>query len=1257
MLNLSTREAFKWIVSTLSQRHTLTSFATELNIWFHNRENEYQKSRAVLYKQEGNFEAALAIYDLFFQQMPTWDDLYYNLYKILAPAGKLKEAERAIQISALLLSFKYAFAGAPLSLPDDIFSLKKGSPYKCLGLWSIADDNFLRHLGTIYLINRGKLDEGITQVYLNSIKGKLIESYTQQDIYGISILNSMKSILQSQGKEILLQLPWESILEVETSNLFANYLQKLGNLFVNELEHLSPNINHQEQQKSYLIAKVLGLSKNIIENLSVNSAKSIYPQKDYSSFMIALFLNIIQDQINSQVINPLLFNNLELLDDNFPEIWSDFIIKELSSEPAKQAILTASSISSLSNLIANFPQGSQANNIEIAIAGYQAISQVIDYERSSNFWALQQLSLGNIYFQRIRGDRLKNQEQAIFYLENAFKVYKKHGKPQNCAATKYVLANVYSERIKGDRLENQERAIFCYREALEIFSQEEFLNKPMLVEILYNLGVCFSSLIKDDKSQNIENAILCYQNALQNHTRATNPVTWAAIQNSLASAYKDRIIGDRQQNFRLALYALNEALQVYTYDAFPKQWAMTKLNLASIYYELDSIQNNPQFLENAIAACQETLQVYTYQEFPNSWASTQNILGDVYTRQGEYETAIAFYRQALEIWTPTNNPINCFLIAKKLGDLAFFFTEQYFDAIEGYGLAIKSVETRRSWSNTDRRRQETIAEAIGVYEQMVIVCIKTGQLDKAIETVERSRSKHLVDLMASNDLYSGGKITDDVRQLLDEYESLQKQIDRERDRNDSENNSQGKINHNQNRVAWKASNENVKKLEEKKQQIWEQLRCLDPVLAGEIKIDAPDFSNMQKLIDRPTTVVVNFYITEYTTYIFILSWEKISCHKSHELDKEVVEDLISVSRRFLKRDCDLENDIIPSFLGNLLPNLAKRLEIDRIISKYLDGIEELIIVPHLYLHQIPFAALPIEDPEHQYLGDRFIIRVVPSLQVLEFCQQRSEIKDNLIYGIVENASDDLPFASIEGEYFSQIYNVPERLHLQGSDRATVDNYRRLLQTEKVHLIHCCHHAQSRLDNPLESALKLGDGNITLGQLMTPGWRMPNLLEVFLSCCETGFGRPEITDDILTISTGFLCAGARSVISTLWQVDDLATMLFSMFYYEYRQQGFDRSLSLQKAQMKLRNLDKNALSSILKQKLKQKEKYRRQLKQELNSYPEESPLYLECNRKLKNREQINNTLYQSLKQFKDTCSEDYPFSHPYYWSGFICSGLR
>ena len=46
-------------------------------------------------------------------------------------------------------------------------------------------------------------------------------------------------------------------------------------------------------------------------------------------------------------------------------------------------------------------------------------------------------------------------------------------------------------------------------------------------------------------------------------------------------------------------------------------------------------------------------------------------------------------------------------------------------------------------------------------------------------------------------------------------------------------------------------------------------------------------------------------------------------------------------------------------MPDTLAELARRLEIDRLIEEKLQGLDELILIPHLFLHQIPFAALPI----------------------------------------------------------------------------------------------------------------------------------------------------------------------------------------------------------------------------------------------------------------------------------------------------------
>lgn len=172
--------------------------------------------------------------------------------------------------------------------------------------------------------------------------------------------------------------------------------------------------------------------------------------------------------------------------------------------------------------------------------------------------------------------------------------------------------------------------------------------------------------------------------------------------------------------------------------------------------------------------------------------------------------------------------------------------------------------------------------------------------------------------------------------------------------------------------------------------------------------------------------------------------------------------------------------------------------------------------------------------------------------------------------------------------------------------------------------------------------------------MTPSWPLPQLLEVFLSCCETNLGTPSLTDDILTLSTGFLCAGARSVVSTLWSVNDLATALFSIFYYQQRQEGNSRPEALQQAQIKLRELKKEEL-------LKRKDikKLYNHVKTEFeeaqskrSQYERRSAKWLKWTSKFIKYQKLKNQI-----EVLENSIEQFPFSDPYYWAAFICHGLR
>jgi tetratricopeptide (TPR) repeat protein len=83
-----------------------------------------------------------------------------------------------------------------------------------------------------------------------------------------------------------------------------------------------------------------------------------------------------------------------------------------------------------------------------------------------------QNNLGNAYRDRITGDRAENLETAIAAYQAALQVCTREAFPQNWATAQINLGNAYRNRITGDRAENLETAIAAYQAALQVCTRD-----------------------------------------------------------------------------------------------------------------------------------------------------------------------------------------------------------------------------------------------------------------------------------------------------------------------------------------------------------------------------------------------------------------------------------------------------------------------------------------------------------------------------------------------------------------------------------------------------------------------------------------------------------------------------------------------------------------------------------------------------------------------------------------------------------------
>ena len=75
--------------------------------------------------------------------------------------------------------------------------------------------------------------------------------------------------------------------------------------------------------------------------------------------------------------------------------------------------------------------------------------------------------------------------------------------------------------------------------------------------------------------------------------------------------------------------------------------------------------------------------------------------------------------------------------------------------------------------------------------------------------------------------------------------------------------------------------------------------------------------------------------------------------------------------------------------------------------------------------------------------------------------------------------------------------------------------------------------------------------------------------VVLSACQTGLGDIASGEGVFGLQRGFKSAGAKTIVMSLWKVDDNATMDLMVSFYGYYLKGMSKEESFRQAREELR----------------------------------------------------------------------------------------
>jgi len=852
------------------------------------------------------------------------------------------------------------------------------------------------------------------------------------------------------------------------------------------------------------------------------------------------------------------------------------------------------------------PRGVRADNLESAIGHLKVVLGIRTREADAQDWARIHNNLGIAYWARIRGERADNQEEAIAHFEAASTVFTRDGDAREWAQLQNNLGIAYWNRIRGERGDNLERAIALFEAALTVFTREA--DSTLWGQVQNNLGIAYRSRVQGERAENREKAIQHFEAALAVLARDTSPFEWAYAQNNLSNAYLNRVRGDRADNQEKAIAHLQAALTVFTREEYPREWATAMRGTGDVLADRvrgESGENRAR----AIAAYEAALSVFTRDTFPLQHMETARTLARNLMEAKEWQKAGRVHASARE----------AFLLL--------------------FGQGLEEAETRA-----------LIAEAGPLFAEAALAAVQRGEAEGALELASEGRARLLAVAMKLQAL----DLPADARRRLDELRAAiraeQRAVDAAR---------------------------GVERAAALEKLAGSRLLLLDLVRSGTSGRDGKAetaIERVRKVLGQEGGAVVMPIVTGLGGKLVVVTAAGDGTRASVvDLPDLTPERLAGV---LIGTDAGKPAGWIGAYFINYLdgeergsrwPEWTGAIdglgpELWRLFAGRLHAVlKEQGLRPGTRVFWLPsgwLGILPLglaQDPasKRRFIDDHEIV-YAPSLEALAAANDAAGKTGPTTLAAIVNPTGDLPGTEKEGEIVASHFRGGARVILQGA-AATPDAVLGALKGKTYW--HFASHGAFSWEDARSSALVMhGMAPLTVGRLLeADGLGRPRL--VVLSACETGlYDIRSSPDEFIGLPGTFLALGAAGVLGTLWPVSDAATaLLIARFYELHLGGGLSPPTALRRAQAWLREASSEDLASYAKVATARGRLERRRLA-EIERDLSADGLRRSRNSALVEWVKPDATKTKGVKATAADKPTARPYAHPYFWAGFIYTGL-
>jgi CHAT domain-containing protein/Tfp pilus assembly protein PilF len=470
------------------------------------------------------------------------------------------------------------------------------------------------------------------------------------------------------------------------------------------------------------------------------------------------------------------------------------------------------------------------------------------------------------------------------------------------------------------------------------------------------------------------------------------------------------------------------------------------------------------------------------------------------------------------------------------------------DAVAAYRRSITSIESIRGAISEDRFRTGFLQDKEKVYVALVRILLRLGRVGEAFQYSERLRARGYFDLLNRSALPASNP---HITELQARIRRLQRAIEEENSKAPSEQRSG---------AASTFSGELADAERE-----YSDLMGLHADV-GVLSAAVPEPTELER--ELPTDrALVEYVVGSRQIAIFVLRHDSLQA-MLEPVRAADLESKITLLRDLIRRPDSADWQLSAGSLRHLLVDPIEK-------ANWLHGVNEITIVPHGFLHYLPFATLvrPTRAGNRSLIED-YVVSYLPMAGALAMSPPAQPPGERLV--AMAPSVSQLQFTS--GEVRAVAAAFGRHATAVVGPKATETWFKHVAGDYDV--IHFATHGFFNKTNPLFSGVQLepdaqNDGRLEVYEIL--GLHLRAQL-VTLSACETALGSGYFTeipagDEFVGLTRAFLSAGASTVVASLWEVNDSSTARLMRNFYRKISEG-SPSLSLAIAQRSMLHGDKD-----------------------------------------------------------------------------------